>query len=90
MCFLYFVSHKFGNFGLIPYNIEFLVKLICFNFDLLWKTKDSKSIFHIVVEKRHESIFKLLNEIGSIGDLIVNGTTEGESNILHLATGLAP
>nr|POE61495.1 hypothetical protein CFP56_46525 [Quercus suber] len=71
-------------------NIEFLVKLICFNFDLLWKTKDSKSIFHIAVEKRHESIFKLLNEIGSIGDLIVDGSIEGESNILHLAAGLAP
>ena len=71
-------------------NIEFLVKLICFNFDLLWKRKDSKSIFHIAVEKRHESIFKLLNEIGSIGDLIVDGTIEGESNILHLAAGLAP
>ena len=37
-------------------NIKFLVKLICFNFDLLWKTKDSKSIFHIAVEKRHEKI----------------------------------
>ena len=30
-------------------NIEFLVKLICFNFDLLWKTKDGKSIFHILL-----------------------------------------
>ena len=71
-------------------NIEFLVKLICFNFDLLWKRKDSKSIFHIAVEKRHESIFKLLNEIGSIGDLIVGRKLEDGSNILHLAARLAP
>ncbi|XP_030954274.1 uncharacterized protein LOC115976893 isoform X3 [Quercus lobata] len=71
-------------------NIEFLVKLICFNFDLLWKIKDNKSIFHIAVEKRHESIFKLLNEIGSIGDLIVGRKFEDGSNILHLAARLAP
>ena len=71
-------------------NIEFLVKPICFNFDLLWKTKDGKSIFHIAIEKRHESIFKLLNEIGSIGDLIVDGIFEDGSNILHLAARLAP
>ncbi|XP_030948946.1 inversin-like [Quercus lobata] len=71
-------------------NIEFLVKLICFNFDLLWKRKDSKSIFHIAVEKRHESIFKLLNEIGLIGDLIVGRIFEDGSNILHLAARLAP
>ena len=57
-------------------NIKFLVKLICFNFDLLWKTKDCKSIFHITVEKYHKSIFKLLNEIGSIGDLKVNDISE--------------
>ena len=56
-------------------NIEFLVKLICFNFDLLWKTKECKIIIHITVEK-NQSIFKLLNEIGSIGDLKVNGISE--------------
>ena len=33
-------------------NVEFLVKLICFDFDLLWKTNNKKSIFHIAVEKR--------------------------------------
>ncbi|KAF3947679.1 hypothetical protein CMV_026217 [Castanea mollissima] len=71
-------------------NIEFLVKLICFDFDLLWTTIDKKSIFHIAVEKHHESIFKLFNEIGSIGDLIVDGLFEDESNILHLAAKLAP
>ena len=42
------------------------------DFDLLWKTKSRKSIFHVAADKRHESIFYLLNEIGSIGDLIID------------------
>nr|POE66568.1 hypothetical protein CFP56_62673 [Quercus suber] len=71
-------------------NTEFLVKLIRFDFDLLWKTRNSKSIFHIAVEKRHESIFNILNGIGSIGDLIIDRIEEDGSNILHLAAGLAP
>ena len=71
-------------------NIECLIMLIRFDFDLLWKIKDGKSIFHVAVEKRHESIFYLLNEIGSIGDIIIDGNTENMSNILHLAAELAP
>ena len=71
-------------------NIECLIMLIRFDFDLLWKTKDRKSIFHVAAEKRHESIFYLLNEIGSIGDIIIDGNTENMSNILHLAAELAP
>ena len=71
-------------------NVEFLVELIHFDFDLLWKTRNSKSIFHVAVEKRHESIFNLLYEVGSIGDLIINTKTEDTGNILHLAAGLAP
>ena len=53
-------------------NIECLIMLIRFDFDLLLKTIDRKSIFHVAAEKRHESIFYLLNEIGSIGDLIID------------------
>ena len=72
-------------------NIEFLVKLIRFDFELLLKKNNQKkSIFHIAVEKRHESIFILLNELGSIGEIIVEGILEGQNNILHLAAGLAP
>ncbi|KAL0014024.1 hypothetical protein SO802_001093 [Lithocarpus litseifolius] len=73
-------------------NTEYLIKLIRFDFDLLWKTRSTskKSIFHIAVENRHESIFNLLNEIGSIGDLIINTKIEDTGNILHLAAGLAP
>ncbi|KAK4604110.1 hypothetical protein RGQ29_012570 [Quercus rubra] len=69
-------------------NIECLIKLIRFDFDLLWKTKENKSIFHVAVEKRHESIFNLLNEIGSIGNIIID--QEDGSNMLHLAAKLAP
>ena len=41
-------------------NVEFLVKLVRFDFDLLWKIDNERSIFHIAVEQRHESIFNLL------------------------------
>ena len=68
-----------------------MIKLIRFDFDLLWKTRSisNKSIFHIAVEKRHESIFYLLNELGSIGDTIIDNT-ENMGNIMHLAAELAP
>ena len=71
-------------------NTECLIKLIRFDFGLLWKTKGKKSIFHVAVEKRHESIFYLLKEIGSVGDLIINTKIENIGNILHLAAELAP
>ncbi|XP_065632304.1 uncharacterized protein LOC111997231 [Quercus suber] len=71
-------------------NIECLIMLIRFDLDLLWKTRNSKSIFHVAVEKRHESMFNLLNEIGSVGDIIINTKIEDTGNILHLAAGLAP
>ena len=51
-------------------NVEYLVELIHFDFDLLWKIDHKKrSMFHIAVEKRHESIFNLL-VVGSIRDLL--------------------
>ncbi|KAK7816503.1 hypothetical protein CFP56_043987, partial [Quercus suber] len=63
-------------------NVEFLVKLIHFDFDLLWKIDHKKrSIFHIAVEKRHESIFNLL-AVGSIRDLLANRINEDGNNIL--------
>ena len=71
-------------------NIEFMVKLIRFDFDILWETEDSKSIFHVAVEERHESIFNLLHELGSVGEIIVERRFENRSNILHLAARLAP
>uniref|UniRef100_A0A7N2L5W8 PGG domain-containing protein n=2 Tax=Quercus lobata TaxID=97700 RepID=A0A7N2L5W8_QUELO len=71
-------------------NVEFIIKLISFNFDILWTTDNNKSIFHIAVEERHESIFNLLHELGSVGKIIVERTFENRSNILHLAARLAP
>ena len=46
-------------------------------------------MFHIAVEKRHESIFNLL-VVGSIRDLLADRINEYGNNILHLAAGLAP
>ena len=70
-------------------NVVFLVKLIRFDFDLLWQIDHKKrSIFHIAVEK-HQSIFNLL-AVGSIRDLLADNINEDGNNMLHLAAGLAP
>ena len=71
-------------------NIEFLIKLIHFDFDLLWKYYEDKTIFHLAAEERHESIFSLLHELGSVGGIIVSRTNENGDNILHLAAKMAP
>ena len=81
---LIFVATKVGN-------VEFLIELIHINPNLLWK-RDAKgrTIFHIAVEERHISIFNLLNEVGSIKNLIVEIKTDDKDNMLHLAAKLAP
>lgn len=71
-------------------NIEFLIKLIHFDFDLLWEYYEDKTIFHLAVEERHESIFSLLYELGSVGGIIVSRANEKVGNILHLAAKMAP
>ena len=72
-------------------NVEFLIELIRFDLELALKTdQTNRSIFHIAVKERHESIFNLLHEIGSFKDLIVENTTNGGNNMLHLAAKLAP
>ncbi|KAL0014027.1 hypothetical protein SO802_001096 [Lithocarpus litseifolius] len=72
-------------------NVEFLIELIRFDLELALKTdQTNRSIFHIAVKERHESIFNLLHEIGSFKDLIVENITNGENNMLHLAAKLAP
>nr|XP_023888040.1 uncharacterized protein LOC112000165 [Quercus suber]POE66706.1 serine/threonine-protein phosphatase 6 regulatory ankyrin repeat subunit a [Quercus suber] len=71
-------------------NIEFLVKLIRFDFSLLWGQKNDKRIFHIAVEQRHENIFNLLYEIGPIKDLIVDKKDVGGNNMLHLVARMVP
>ena len=72
-------------------NVEFLIELIRFDLELALKTdQTNRSIFHIAVKERHESIFNLLHEIGSFKDLIVENITNGGNNMLHLAAKLAP
>ncbi|KAK4604107.1 hypothetical protein RGQ29_012567 [Quercus rubra] len=72
-------------------NVEFLIDLIRFDLELALKTdQTNRSIFHIAVKERHESIFNLLHEIGSFKDLIVENITNGGNNMLHLAAKLAP
>ena len=62
---LIFVAAKVGN-------VEFLIEFIRIKLDLLWeKDNEGRTIFHIDVQERHDSIFSLLNELGSIKNLIL-------------------
>ncbi|KAJ0449039.1 putative PGG domain, ankyrin repeat-containing domain superfamily [Helianthus annuus] len=71
-------------------NTEFLVEIISQCPDLMWTVNANKqTIFHVAVSHRHERIYNLLHEIGSMKDMIaVHVDTEG-NNILHLA-GMEP
>lgn len=67
-------------------NVEFLTILIRSYPDLIFKVDDNRySIFHIAVLHRHEDIFKLIHEIGSIKNLITTYTDKEGNNMLHLA-----
>ncbi|XP_076889513.1 uncharacterized protein LOC143540294 [Bidens hawaiensis] len=67
-------------------NTKFLVELIRTYPDLMWKVNDNKrTIFHIAVKHRHEGIYNLLYEIGSMKDLITPLIDADQNNMLHLA-----
>ncbi|KAJ9559414.1 hypothetical protein OSB04_014028 [Centaurea solstitialis] len=67
-------------------NTEFVVELIREYPSLIWMRNDiNQSIFHVAVRHRHESIYSLLYEIGSMKDLIIRLRDIGEDNMLHLA-----
>ncbi|PWA49841.1 ankyrin repeat-containing domain, PGG domain protein [Artemisia annua] len=52
-------------------NTKFLVELIRRYPDLIWKVNDdNQSIFHIAVKHRHEGIYNLLYEIGTMKDML--------------------
>ncbi|CAH2046412.1 unnamed protein product [Thlaspi arvense] len=52
-------------------NVEFLVILIRSYPDLIWKVDEkNQSLFHVAALNRHESIFNIIYELGSIKDLI--------------------
>ncbi|KAK9067451.1 hypothetical protein SSX86_014780 [Deinandra increscens subsp. villosa] len=66
-------------------NTIFIVELIRLYPDLIWKVNDNNlSIFHIAVKHRHEGIYNLLYEIGSMKDLITPLRDENDNNMLHL------
>ncbi|XVE94266.1 hypothetical protein REPUB_Repub01dG0266800 [Reevesia pubescens] len=72
-------------------NAEFLIQLISSYPDLIWRVNiDNQSIFHIAILYRHESIFSLIYEIGSIKDLIATYEDGNKNNMLHLAAKLPP
>ncbi|KAK9074375.1 hypothetical protein SSX86_006973 [Deinandra increscens subsp. villosa] len=66
-------------------NTNFLVELIRQYPDLIWTVNDNnQSIFHIAVSHRHESIYNILHEMGSLKDLIIPLQDPEGNNMLHL------
>ncbi|KAM0053721.1 putative ankyrin repeat-containing domain, PGG domain, ankyrin repeat-containing domain superfamily [Helianthus debilis subsp. tardiflorus] len=65
-------------------NTKFLVQLIDEYPDLIWKRNDDgQTIFHIAAFHRHESIYSLLYEIGSMKDTVTQIRDKEGNNILH-------
>ncbi|XP_052622874.1 uncharacterized protein LOC111903468 isoform X2 [Lactuca sativa] len=66
-------------------NTEFLVELIRQYPDLIWKKNDNEqTIFHVAISHRHEGIYNLLHEIGSMKDMITPLKDLKGNNMLHL------
>ncbi|CAH1433446.1 unnamed protein product [Lactuca virosa] len=71
-------------------NTAFIIELIRLYPDLIWKVNnDNQSIFHVAVIHRHESIYNLLYELGSMKDLITPLKDQIENNMLHLVGKVA-
>nr|XP_017220539.1 PREDICTED: ankyrin repeat-containing protein At5g02620-like isoform X2 [Daucus carota subsp. sativus] len=73
-------------------NTEFVIALIDYYPDLIWQENyRNQSIFHIAISHRHQKIFNLIHEIGSIGSLLATRKDKIDgNNMLHLAATLAP
>ena len=72
-------------------NAELLIIVIRSYPDLIWRTdRKCRSIFHIAVLHRQETVFNLVYEIGAIKDVILTYVDDENQNILHLAGQLAP
>ncbi|XP_021861320.2 uncharacterized protein [Spinacia oleracea] len=81
---LLFVAAKIGN-------VDFLRTLIIIYPDVIWKVDEKRrSIFHIAIKYRHEEIFKLIHEIGTIKDFVATYMDDQGNNMLHLAAKIAP
>ncbi|GJU91241.1 ankyrin repeat-containing domain, PGG domain protein [Tanacetum coccineum] len=66
-------------------NTRFVIELIRQYPDLIWKVDDkNRSIFHIAIKRRHEGIYNLLYEIGSMKDLITPIKDVHGNTMLHL------
>jgi hypothetical protein len=71
-------------------NVEYLIILISFYPDLIWRVdKKNRSIFHIAAKYRQESVFKLIYEIGAL-KVLVSQYVDNHSNMLHLVGPLPP
>ncbi|KAG9141096.1 hypothetical protein Leryth_001600 [Lithospermum erythrorhizon] len=72
-------------------NHEFIVYLLR-HYPGLINTMDSSrhTIFHIAIVHRHEKIFTLIHEIGSLKDYIATYQDINNDSMLHLAAKLSP
>ncbi|XP_011020234.1 PREDICTED: ankyrin repeat-containing protein At3g12360-like isoform X2 [Populus euphratica] len=67
-------------------NLDFLTILIRLYPELIFKVEHNMySIFHISILNRHEDIFKIIYQIGSIKNLITTYKDREGNNMLHLA-----
>ncbi|KAJ6741918.1 CASKIN [Salix viminalis] len=67
-------------------NLDFLTILIRMYPDLIFKVdQNTYSIFHIAILNRHEDIFKMIYQIGSIKNVITIYKDGEGNNMLHLA-----
>ncbi|XP_050262517.1 uncharacterized protein LOC126706966 isoform X5 [Quercus robur] len=73
-------------------NAEFLIILIRTYPDIMWITDSrNRSLFHIAVINRQESVFNLIHEVVTFKEIILTKYDKPENeNILHLAGYLAP
>uniref|UniRef100_A0A7N0U420 Uncharacterized protein n=1 Tax=Kalanchoe fedtschenkoi TaxID=63787 RepID=A0A7N0U420_KALFE len=72
-------------------NVEFVKILLESYPDLIWKVDHRKrSIFHVAVWYRQESIFRIIYEIGAIKDFIALYDDSKNNNMLHMAARIAP
>ena len=73
-------------------NAEFLIILIRTYPDIMWITDGrNRSLFHIAVINRQESVFNLIHEVVTFKEIILTKYDKPENeNILHLAGYLAP
>lgn len=72
-------------------NVELLIIVIRSYPDLIWRIDaERRSIFHIAVLCRQETVFNLIYEIGANKDMILTDTDVEGQSILDLAGKLAP